>query len=79
MPKPYFRVEAILLVPGGRGTRLCFITPTGLELRKNLYREVVVEEMSEMALAVFYQLEEPGGHDEDGRRIDPEVAGRKVP
>ena len=44
-----------------------------------MYREVVVEEMSEMALAVFYQLEEPGGHDEDGRRIDPEVAGRKVP
>jgi hypothetical protein len=44
-----------------------------------LYREVVVEEMSEIALAVFYQLEEPGGHDEDGRGIDPEVAGRKVP
>jgi hypothetical protein len=58
-------------------------TPADLELMKNLHQEGVVKEMSEIALALFYQLQGPGTlgpgeKDEGGRRSDPEANVRKV-
>ena len=35
-------------------------TPADLEMMKNLHKEGVAKEMSEVALALFYQLREPG-------------------
>ena len=56
-------------------------TPADLELMKNLHQEGVVKEMGEIALALFYQLQEPGApgeQDEGGGRSDPEANVRKV-
>ncbi len=56
-------------------------TPADLELMKNLHQEGVVKEMGEIALALFYQLQEPGApgeEDEGGGRSDPEANVRKV-
>jgi hypothetical protein len=53
-------------------------TPHDLELMKSLHQEGVVKEMGEIALALFYQLEEPGEKDEEGRRIDPNEMGRRA-
>ncbi|MGD1155033.1 MAG: hypothetical protein ABSA41_04325 [Terriglobia bacterium] len=56
-------------------------TPADLELMQNLHQEGVVKEMGEIALALFYQLQEPGApgeQDEGGGRSDPEANVRKV-
>ena len=56
-------------------------TPADLELMKSLHQEGVVKEMGEIALALFYQLQEPGApgeQDEGGGRSDPEANVRKV-
>jgi hypothetical protein len=53
-------------------------TSADLEKMKSLHQEGVMKEMGEIALALFYRLEEPGEKDEHGRRIDPQEAGRRV-
>jgi hypothetical protein len=53
-------------------------TPADLELMKSLHQEGVVKEMGEIALALFYQLQEPGEKGEDGACSDPEADVRKV-
>ena len=53
-------------------------TSADLEKMKSLHQEGVMKEMGEIALALFYRLEEPGEKDKDGRRIDPQEAGRRV-
>jgi hypothetical protein len=55
-------------------------TPDDLELMKNLYREGDVKEMGEMALALFYQLREPGAgeQDEGGDGSSSEADVRRV-
>ena len=62
--------------------RLHYVTtPADLELMQNLHQEGVVKEMGEIALALFYQLQGPGGpgeRDEGGGRSDPEANVRKV-
>ncbi len=53
-------------------------TPADLELMKSLHQEGVVKEMGEIALALFYQLQEPGEQDESGNHPDSEANVRKV-
>jgi hypothetical protein len=50
-------------------------TPADLEKMKNLHQEGVVEEMAEIALVLFYQLQAPGTG-EDG--LDPMESARRV-
>ena len=50
-------------------------TPADLEKMKNLHQEAVVEEMAEIALALFYQLQAPGTG-EDG--LDPNEKARRM-
>jgi hypothetical protein len=50
-------------------------TPTDLDKMKNFHQEGVVEEMAEMALALFYQLQAPGT-DEDG--LDANEKARRM-
>jgi hypothetical protein len=50
-------------------------TPAHLEMIKNLRQEGVVEEMGEIALALFYQLQAPGA-DESG--LDPQEKARRM-
>lgn len=53
-------------------------TPAHLELMKSLCQEGMVKEMGEIALALFLQLEEPGPHDKDGHRMDPDEMSRRA-
>jgi hypothetical protein len=55
-------------------------TPDDLELMKSLYREGEVKEMGEMAVALFYQLREPGAADpgEGGEHAGSEADVRRV-
>ena len=50
-------------------------TPADLEKMKNLHQEGVVEEMAEIALALFYQLQAPGTGEGE---LDSMEAARKV-
>ena len=57
-----------------------YITPPAdLEKMKSLHQEGVMKELGEIALALFYRLEEPGEKDADGRRIDPSEVSRLGP
>jgi len=48
-----------------------YITPReDLEMMKKLHQEGAVKEMGEIALGLFYRLEEPGEKDENGHVID---------
>ena len=58
-------------------------TRADLDLMKSLHQEGAVKEMGEIALALFYQLQEPGApgpgeRDEGGGRPDSEADVRKV-
>jgi hypothetical protein len=56
-----------------------YITPSAdLEKMKRLHQEGVVKEMGEIALALFYRLEEPREKDEDGLPIDEMERARMV-
>ena len=53
-------------------------TATDLAMMKRLHLEGAVKEMGEIALALFYRLEERGETDEDGLPIDEEERARLV-
>ena len=53
-------------------------TPADLELMKSLQQEGAVKEMGEIALALFYQLQGPGQHAEDGSPLDGQETSRRA-
>jgi hypothetical protein len=52
--------------------------PRDLELMKTLQQDRELEEMGEIALALFCQLQDPGAYDEAGRPVDSQEAQQKV-
>jgi len=53
-------------------------SPADLAMMKNLFSEESLTEMGDIILALFMQLQEPGEHDEQGRRVDPHEQSRKA-
>lgn len=52
--------------------------PNDLELMKSLAQDPEVQEMGEIALALFYQLQDPGAQDEFGRPVSSYEQQRQV-